>query len=285
MQIKAHAKVNWALNVVGLRADGYHLLDMLTQRLELADVLTITPLPLEQNIQLHILGDDTLATNEDNLVYRAAAALQSLTGFKAGTKIVLQKNIPQQSGLGGGSADAAAAILALNHVWGLNLNFNQLLIIAEKLGADVPLCLYQGLCRVQGFGEKVQPIIFNKQYHLVLLKPSGGLSTKDVFSLYDNNPDRKSAQLEELTCSLLSGNLKTIPLYAHNQLQQTAQIMQPNIGDAISALMDSGAIYAQMTGAGSAVFGIFSSEISARRAETSLRLSWPLCIYTKTFLQ
>lgn len=282
MLIKARAKINWSLNVVGLRADGYHLLDMLTQRLALADELAFEVKPHNHGIQLHIKGEDRLAPSDDNLVLKAARALLLYTGHQAGVDISLTKNIPLMAGLGGGSADAAATLLALNLLWGLHLPMETLEKIGAGLGADVPLCLHEGLLRVGGIGELISPIHINPVYHLVVLKPKEGLITKQVFAAFDNSPDTGSANLERLSQALAQGKLGDIPLYAHNQLQKSAQLMMPKVHLAVEALYKQGAAYAQMTGAGSAVFGVFANESEAREAQDRLYSDWPICLVSRT---
>lgn len=282
MQIKANAKINWALNVTGLRADGYHLLEMLTQRLELSDLLTLQKKSDHSGIDLIVKDDEHLPTYQDNLVYKAAMKLQQYTGIKVGADIVLEKRIPQQAGLGGGSADAAATLLALNRLWETNLTLSELERIACTLGADVPLCLHHDLCRVMGIGEIIEPLSAGPGFDLLLLKPEKGLSTRDVFTAYDKTPDPKYAQLDLLAAAIQRRNIHQLKQYAHNQLQTAALVLLPEIEKAIEALYRHGAALSMMTGAGSVVFGVFPDHKSASLAEAALSSYWPVCILTRT---
>ena len=279
MRLKAHAKINWALNVTGLLPNGYHALDMLVQRLELADELIILP---DDALCLAVEGNTDVSDGSDNLVYRAALALRAATGCEAGARLVLNKRVPSQAGLGGGSADAAATLTGLNNFWKTELRQEQLSQIAAGLGADVPLCLVSGLMRVRGFGEKVAPIICGQVFHLLILQPERGLSTKDVFKAYDMRPEVPQADIEECINALLHRNLPALRETGKNQLQPAAESLCAPVARAVSDLYGAGAGFAQMSGSGSAVFGVFESEAQAIAAQKALSGRWPVCIHTKT---
>lgn len=278
MQIKAHAKINWALNVVGKRPDGYHLLDMLVQRLELADELHIAP---HDSLQLVIDGEGDLPTDEGNLVIKAARLLQAHCAINTGAAIRLIKHIPQQAGLGGGSADAAATLLALNELWGCGLQHQQLSALGAALGADVPLCMVPGLMRAQGIGEQISPLPGAQAFELLILKPETGLSTAKVFQQFAMQESDQAADIVAGIQVLSSAKpLDFTPLY--NQLQPVAQRMLPEIAQALADLRAQGAVFAQMSGSGSAVFGVFDSKDQADSAFAALNHRWPICLRTKT---
>ena len=177
----AHAKINWALEVTGVRPDGYHALDMLMQRIDLADELVMEP---ARGISLTVDGK-SIPSGGRNLVVRAANALNEYMGTRRGARIRLKKRIPVRAGLGGGSADCAAALLGLNRMWRLNLPESKLMEIGLRLGADVPYLLRGGFARVRGIGDELTPLDGARSVPLVLVRPGGGLSTPHVFAEYD----------------------------------------------------------------------------------------------------
>ena len=149
ISVRAHAKINWSLSILGLLPDGYHELDMLMQSLELSDELIFEP---ARWLSLSVNGQ-TLPVGGRNLIIKAANALNEAVGERHGARIQLKKHIPIRAGLGGGSADCAVTLLTLNQLWGLHLPMERLLAIGRTLGADVPFCMLGGLARVGGVGE------------------------------------------------------------------------------------------------------------------------------------
>ena len=279
MEIQARAKINWTLNVVGRRADGYHLLDMLMQPLALHDTLRIEP---AEGLSLTIDGADSLSAGEDNLILKAAGALRDKAGISAGARIHLTKRIPMGAGLGGGSADCAAALKGLNAFWGINDSLDALCAVGVKLGADVPFCLHDAPRRAQGIGEILSPME-SRIFPLVLLQPCEALSTKEVFTAFHradiNPPDTEKAAL-----ALAAGNLRALKAAAGNVLESASIPLRPQIAAAKQALYQAGAAFAQMTGSGSVVFGAFETGQAADRAFDSLKTLYPVCIRTETAL-
>ena len=182
MLIRANAKINWTLDTVGMRADGYHLLDMLMQSISLHDTLTLEP---AEDVTFSADGATRVPQDEGNLALRAALALRRHAGTAQGAMIHLHKRIPSGAGLGGGSADAAAVLHGLNALWELNLPMETLRQIGLTLGADVPFCLIGGLAHVQGIGEVIEPLPCPRIYHLVIIQPCRALSTPQVFRALD----------------------------------------------------------------------------------------------------
>lgn len=280
MRIDAPAKINWALNVLSKSPDGYHTLDMLNQRISIQDSITLLPHP---DILLSVTGMEDPPKAEDNLAIRAAQVLKEYSGYQGGAHISLEKRIPVQAGLGGGSADAAAVLLGLNQLWELGLSLAVLEKIGVMLGADVPGCLYQGLTRVGGIGEQVVPLPAAATCHLLILKPSGGLSTRKVFSRFDQAPDRDPGDVTLAARALMQGDYSALGHFCRNQLQQAAAAMMPEIQDAIGALKDHGALFARLSGSGSAVFGLFPNEKTAKESQEILKAAWPVCLYARTY--
>lgn len=279
MRIKARAKINWTLDILGQREDGYHLMDMLMQSVSLADTITLTP---AGELTLTTGGYPKLPANEHNLAYRAALALQEATGCRKGAAIHVEKRIPVGAGMGGGSADAAGVLAGLNQLWETGLTPEQLEEIGLTLGADVPFCLRGGLTRTTGIGEKLVSLPCARCYDLVIIQPCRGLSTREVFTAYHEKADIPRPATDEAQRALEIGDAALLASSLGNVLQSVSQDMRPPIGEAIAMLKNRGAITALMTGSGSAVFGVFDSEEAARDAARSLRSRWASTFYCRT---
>ena len=280
MEIQARAKINWTLNVVGKRPDGYHLLDMLMQPLALHDTLIIEP---SDALSLCVDGTDSLSAGEDNLILRAAKALQIAANASQGAEITLFKRIPMGAGLGGGSADAAAVLKGLNELWGLHYDLNTLCQIGEKLGADVPFCLHDAPRRAQGIGEILTPIQ-SHVFPLILLQPCEALSTKEVFNAYHASSDIVPANNEKAIQALAAGDLSALRKFAGNALESASIPLRPQIQQAKDALYASDAAFAQMTGSGSVVFGAYHTTADAQKAYDMLKARFTPCILTEAVL-
>lgn len=267
LTLRAHAKINWSLDIVGRRPDGYHLLDMLMQTIDLCDELTFEP---ASGLTLSVNGVPQEAP-EKNLVVRAARALNARCGTDHGARIALVKRIPEQAGLGGGSADCALALRALNALWGLGLPDGELLSIGEKLGADVPFCLTGGLARVRGIGERIDPIPGAPELPLVLVRPGGGLSTAAVFALWDGGGFPAIAlDNAALAEAVVRRDLGAVDAQCANALTAPAISLLPGIEAALARLRALGARAAFMTGSGSTVVGAFDDPEAARRAAAAI---------------
>ncbi len=280
MHVVARAKINWTLDIVGKREDGYHLMDMLMQPVELADELTLEK--TENGLTLTVSGYPRVKAGPDNLALRAAQALQAQTGYRGGASIHLHKRIPVGAGLGGGSADAAGVLAGLNRLWETGLTQPELEGLGLRLGADVPFCLRGGLQRAQGVGEELTPMACGGLFWLVILQPCPGLSTREVFGRFhldarENRPDTQAA-----ATALAAGDWRGLCHSLGNVLQGVSAELRPEIGEGIAALRAHGAASAWMTGSGSAVFGLFTRAQVAREAQQELHQRWRSCFMTHT---
>lgn len=263
----ANAKINWALAVTGQREDGYHLMDMLMQPISLCDELTAED---AADISLTVEGDP-IAPGQDNLVQRAAASLAAHAGVRKGARIVLKKRIPSQAGLGGGSADCAAALRLLRRLWNLSVTDEELREIGLQLGADVPFCLVNRFSRVQGIGERVIPLPGAKIFPLVILKPKVGVPTPLAFRLLDEARLTKSERdLDRALNAMYNADWEEFANAAGNDLLSPALRIAPQVGTCIELLRAHGALYADMSGSGSAVFGVFSHMQQAQRVAQAI---------------
>lgn len=283
MKLKAYAKINWHLSVTGKREDGYHLLDMLMQPVSLADDIRIEE---SDEFRLTVFNAPYIPTDQNNLVLRAAAALQTYSGAASAANIRLYKHIPVGAGLGGGSTDAAAVLWGLNEMWGLHYNADTLAQIGLKLGADIPYCIYGGFARVSGIGECVQPLGTLKPYWLVIIQPCRGLSTREVFSSLDltNRADRETS-IESTILALQNADMVLLKSSMHNDLEATSRQMRPQITKALRSLYETGAKAAMMSGSGSAVFGVFNAYSAAATAYRALSKKYRTCYLCSTLNQ
>ncbi|MBE0601727.1 MAG: 4-(cytidine 5'-diphospho)-2-C-methyl-D-erythritol kinase, partial [Firmicutes bacterium] len=213
----------------------------------------------------------------DNIVCKAARALQSKTGYTGGAEITLIKRIPHGAGLGGGSADAAAALIGLNRLWKLSLSKDTLHEMAQALGADVSFFITGGFARVGGFGELVSPLPPLREIPLVILQPCAPQPTQEVFALYDTLVKVSHPDTDAALSALQAGDFNGFARASGNVLQQALEPLLPQIGEALAALDACGAQFAAMSGSGSAVFGAFADEASARIAQRILRKRWKKC--------
>ena len=280
MEIQARGKINWTLDIVGRRTDGYHLLDMLMQPIALCDTLRIQP---ADGLSLAIEGRPDLSAGEDNLILRAARALQKKYHISAGADITLIKRIPMGAGLGGGSADGAAALKGLAALWGLPADLTALCAVGETLGADIPFCLHDAPRRAQGIGEILTPIQ-SRAYPLVLIQPCGALSTKEVFTAYHASPAIPAPRTNAARDALAAGDLQALRQCAGNVLESASIPLRPAIAQAKDDLYAQGAAFSQMTGSGSVVFGAFEEKEKAALAWEALRQKYNVCILTETAL-
>ena len=261
----ARAKINWALNITGRRADGYHVLDMLMQTIDLADELTVEP---ADALSLTV---DGAPAGDDNLILRAANALNRHTGRSDSAKMALIKRVPARAGLGGGSADCALALRVLNALWGLDLSDRELLEIGATLGADVPFCLTGGLARVGGIGEVIERVENAPRIPLVLVTPGGGLSTGAVFALWDGGGWPEVAlDARALAEAVVRRDLAAVDRLCANALTAPAVSMMSEIGQLIGRMKALGAGTAFMTGSGSTVVGAFDDPAAAKGAADAL---------------
>lgn len=279
IKARAYAKINWALDILATRENGYHELDMLMQSISLHDTLNF-----EEADGLTLITDGKPDPYADkNLIIRAAQLLKEKTGCAKGVHIELTKRTPAMAGLGGGSADCAAALLALNRMWELNLDKNELLELGFRLGADVPFCLMGGLMRVGGLGEILSALPSVQSTEMLLVMPDKGLSTGAVFGEYDRGiRSMPKVDIDSAQQQLLKGDYISLNRYAQNVLTEPAVKVSAAVGEAIAAMQECGAVMARMSGSGSAVFGVFEDAQAAQAAEKTLKAKYGFCERIRT---
>lgn len=255
--MKAYAKLNLTLEVVRKRADGYHDLSSIMQQISVFDSVRMSP---SLDGEVRVLCSVPLPV--DNTALRAAKLFMEHTGC-GGADIRIEKSIPLQSGMGGGSADAAAVLRGMELLYG-KLPPAELFGLAERIGADVPFCLHGGCALCEGKGEIITPLNGFK-LNLVIVKGAHGISTKMLFSELDM-PARMSGATRHALTAIRTGDLELLYGSISNALQPAAQRCRGEIGTFCERMKRLGALAASMTGSGSAVFGVFDSPESARMA-------------------
>lgn len=256
---RACAKVNLTLGVTGKRADGYHTLDSLMVTTDLYDEVTVA------RCREVIVTCTGMLLPYRNTLRAAAERYRALTG--RGARIHVYKRIPSEAGLGGGSADAAAVLRAMQRLYG-EVQERDLQAIALAVGADVPFCLRGGLCRAQGVGEGLTPLPMGAPLHLVLAKPAEGVSTRALFQrLTLPQPLPETLRAVE---ALSRGDADALCPLLFNALESDAAALLPKIGTLKAALSALGAKGACMTGSGSTVFGVFGTKEAAETARAAI---------------
>jgi len=261
--LRASAKVNLVLEVLGKRPDGYHELSTVMQAVDLFDRLTVEA---AATITLET-SEPALPTDDRNLVVRAARLLQEAAGIKAGARIVLDKRIPLAAGLGGGSSDAAATLLGLNRLWGLRWRRERLVELAVKLGMDVPFFLGRGRALGTSRGEVLSALPGVGGYALVLVNPGMGLSTQEVYGRVPPGWRAESDGTKRMLDALKKRNVVRVAGALTNHLEHWVEPAMPVIGRMKAALFAAGALGAAMSGSGPTVFGLARSLDQARQIQ------------------
>jgi 4-diphosphocytidyl-2-C-methyl-D-erythritol kinase len=283
LSLSAFAKINLDLRVLGLRADGYHDLRTIFQTVALHDTVTLTrragPFAIE-------CSDPALPTDRRNLVWKAASLLwrtavrpRQAGGEPQGVLVRLEKRIPAESGLGGGSADAAVTLLGLSCLWGLSLDLPTLSRLAARLGADVPFFLAGGTALGLGRGDDIYPLVDLPSTSVVVVRPAFGVSTVEAYGWFDAEGRRST---RDRSRRALPPGWPPWAATLKNDLELPVAEHHPTIARIKQALLDAGAVTAAMSGSGSAVYGLFERAEAARRTASDLaRPSWRI-VCTRT---
>ena len=279
MERLARAKINLALHVTGQRSDGYHLLDSLVTFAECGDVVSVQPAK-EFSLSMEGVFADGLDVSRDNLVLKAAYGLAKLAHApNLGAKIHLRKELPVASGIGGGSADAAATLGALMALWDFTPDRAELFSLANSLGADVPMCLSNQPCLARGVGDELTPVRLPAM-NVVLVNPLKGVSTPAVF---DRLANKDNLTLEPLPSFSDTASCIAYLKRQRNDLLESALSFVPEINDCLSVLTQNGAHFAAMSGSGASCFGIFNDTIeNTTQAAQNIRTSHPNWWVTST---
>ncbi|MDU6482309.1 MAG: 4-(cytidine 5'-diphospho)-2-C-methyl-D-erythritol kinase [Paeniclostridium sordellii] len=267
--LKSRAKINLSIDVLGKRQDGYHIVEMIMQTIDLYDNLKITQIE-EDSIKIKSNSQD-IPLNQDNIVYKAANILKEKFNIKKGIEISIQKNIPVAAGMAGGSSNAAAVLVGLNRIWDLGLNQLELKDIALQLGADVPFCITGGSALAQGIGEELTDIKgLNENIHILICKPNIFVSTKEVYQSLDMNEIKKRPDNQKLIDALQVNDVKYLSENMVNVLEEVTSSKYNEINQIERIIMDNKALGSMMSGSGPTVFGLFDNKEYAIRAKEEL---------------
>jgi 4-diphosphocytidyl-2-C-methyl-D-erythritol kinase len=270
VRLRAFAKVNYALEVRGVRPDGYHKISTVMQNISLADEVEIER--AERGFELVVEPEDAeIGPPEENTVYKAWARIGDRVGDALPVRVRLGKKIPAGAGLGGGSADAAAMLVGLNEIFGLGLGEAELRDVGLRVGADVPFCLAGGSALGEGIGEVLRSLPAPPPHHLVVAKPAVGAETARIYGAYDEHPVGGNSSVAPVVEALRAGDPGALAVSLGNDLAPVTKGLVPEVRALEEALLRAGALGAAMSGTGTAVFGVFASEAEARAAADGLR--------------
>ncbi|WP_242826945.1 4-(cytidine 5'-diphospho)-2-C-methyl-D-erythritol kinase [Butyrivibrio sp. MC2013] len=269
--VKAYGKINLALDVTGRRDDGYHLVRMIMQNLDIYDTLTF-----EKNSEGRIIltaDKPGVPTDEHNLIVKVAQLLREKYNISEGVTVDLKKRIPVAAGMAGGSADAAAAFEGMKRLFDLPLEKVEMCRMATPLGADIPYCIMGGTMLSEGIGEVLTPLRDLADCHILVGKPSIDVSTGWVYTEYDSMPADTHPDIDRMCADIEEGNIGGICTGLYNVLQPVTEGKYEVIGRIIDIMKAEGADGSIMTGSGPTVFGIYTDEAAAKRAYEKLYAS------------
>lgn len=269
IELKALAKINLGLDVLGRRENGYHDVRMIMQSVYLYDDVKIekkTTPGIELSSNLYFLPSD-----EGNIAYKAAQILMEEFGIEEGVKITLNKHIPVAAGMAGGSSNAAAVLFGMNRLFGLGLSQKALMERGVTLGADVPYCIMRGTVLAEGIGEELKILPSMPKCTVLIAKPPVSVSTKVVYEKLDSSEITDHPDIDGLIEALERGSLKEIASRMGNVLEDVTILMHPVIEEIKKTMKDCGALNAMMSGSGPTVFGLFENKMAARNAQKQIR--------------
>lgn len=276
-EIKACGKVNLALDVLYKREDGYHEIKTIMQQIDLADDLMIR----ERTGGVSINCDNRLVPlDRTNLAYRAWEEISKLTGTKTGLEIRIEKRIPVAAGLAGGSTNGAAVIRALNDMWDLGLNLQEMMDIGLKIGADLPFCILGGTAFAEGIGERLTPLKPLVGVPMLIANPGIQISTPYAYSKLKLTDKR--IDMDKLTACIEKGELKCIAKSLSNVMEDAIIAENPVIGQIKDFMISNGALGALMSGSGASVFGIFEDPEKLHFAYKRIKDQVPFVFETST---
>jgi len=277
--MKSFAKINWTLDVLHRREDGFHEIRTIYQTVSLFDRLDLTEATGGITVEC---DDPRVPCDESNLAYRAAVALEqaaaalSQAPARLGARIRIEKRIPVAGGLGGGSSNAAAALMGLNKLWHLDLAFDRLFEIAAGIGSDVPFFLIGGTMLGAGRGEEIYPLADVRCDSLLLVNPGTAVSTPAAYQGLKRLTMSSLPSIIPFTL-LAANGIRKLPLEVWNDLEQSVLVTNPEIDEIKRRLKALGARQALMTGSGATVFGVFENSAQVRSAESRLKSEGVWC--------
>ena len=279
MKIKAYAKINIALDVVGKREDGYHLLKMIMQSIDLYDTIIIDK--IDSGIKLKC-NKHYVPTDERNLAYKAAKLFIETYSINQGVEIDLVKNIPVSAGLAGGSTDAAGVLKLMNKIFDINASEEELKDLGLKLGADVPYCISGGTALCEGIGEKITQLKPFKDKMLVLIKPPFGVSTREVYKEFNLSKAIFHPKIEELMKAMEKDDIYFVANNMKNLLENVTLKKHRAITNIKEEVKLNGSIGTMMSGSGPTVFAFFDDMLKAQMCYDNMKKKYKDVFITRT---
>lgn len=261
MKIKAYAKINIALDVVGKRDDGYHLLKMIMQTVDLYDVIEIIKTDLDIKLNCN---KPYVPTDERNLAYKAAKLFKETYNIEDGVSINLIKNIPVSAGMAGGSTDAAGVLKLMNKIFNINASDEELMALGLKLGADVPYCINGGTALCEGIGEKITQLKSFKDKIVVIVKPPFGVSTKEVYKDFDLSKVIFHPRTEDIMKAMENDDIHFVANNMKNLLENVTLRKHRVILNIKELMKYYDALGTMMSGSGPTVFAFFDDMLKAQ---------------------
>ncbi len=256
--LNAYAKINLSLDIIGKLENGYHSLEMVMQSISLHDIVTVKK--TRSNIRI-FCDDPTVPTDRRNITYKCAESFLTRYDINGGADIEIQKHIPSQAGMAGGSADGAAILHALNTLYETACTDDDLIKLGVEIGADIPFCIKGGTLLAKGIGEQLTELPVMPDCFIAAAKPNCGVDTANAFAAYDSSPSHRNAGTNKILSALDLQSLPKIGAYLCNALESVC--IPDKSKDIKSVMLKSSAHGALMTGSGSAVYGLFSTRKSA----------------------
>ena len=269
IRLKARAKINLGLDVLGKREDGYHEVRMIMQTVGIYDRLIMTKIP-EDEIRI-VSNLAFLPVNENNLIYKAVKLLKDEYKISEGVEIDLNKFIPVAAGMAGGSTDASSAMFGMNKLFDLNLSMGRMMELGVRLGADVPYCVMRGTALAEGIGEKLTRLTPVPHLWILVAKPPINVSTKLVYESLDLGGVTEHPDIDGIIKAIEAQNVEQIALSMGNVLESVTIPLYPVIETIKQDMLKHGAINAMMSGSGPTVFGIFPDEQTALACQEFLK--------------
>lgn len=269
IRLKARAKINLGLDVLGKRPDGYHEVKMVMQTVGIYDRLILTKIP-EEEIRI-ISNLAFLPVNENNLIYKAVKLLKDEYHFEGGVEIDLNKFIPVAAGMAGGSTDAASAMFGMNKLFDLNLSMGKMMELGVRLGADVPYCVMRGTALAEGIGEKLTRLTPVPHMWILVAKPPINVSTRLVYEKLDLGGISEHPDIDGIIRAIQEQDVERIALSMGNVLESVTIPLYPVIDTIKQDMLSQGAINAMMSGSGPTVFGIFPDEQTTLACQAFLK--------------
>ena len=269
IRLKARAKINLGLDVLGKREDGYHEVRMVMQTIGIYDRLILTKIPEEE---IRITSNLAfLPVNENNLIYKAIKLLKDEYHFPGGVSVDLNKFIPVAAGMAGGSTDAASTMVGVNRLFGLNLSMGKMVELGVRLGADVPYCVMRGTALAEGIGEKLTRITPVPHMWILIAKPQINVSTRLVYEQLDMGGIQKHPDIDGIIRAIEAQDVVRIAQSMGNVLENVTVPLYPVIETIKQDMLSHGAINAMMSGSGPTVFGIFPDEQTTLACQAFLK--------------